>query len=124
MKAFSAFALVVLMGVAARPSVAADDDDNAKKIVGVWEVAKSEELPAGATVEFTKDGKVIAIIKADGKEHKIEGTYKVEKDKLMTKVTINGKTTEDTDEIVKLTDEAMELKDKDKKVTTFTKKKK
>ena len=36
------------------------EDDNVKKIVGVWELTKSAgELPVGTTIEFTKDGKLI-----------------------------------------------------------------
>ena len=119
-KALSALVAVVL--VCASVGRAADDD-NAKKIIGKWEITKSDDVPAGTTVEFTKDGKVIAIAKAEGKEVKVEGTYKVEKDKLISKLTVNGKTIEDTDEIVKLTDDALELRDKDKKVTTLKKKK-
>lgn len=120
MKALSAFVAVVL--VCASVGRAADDD-NAKKIIGKWEISKSEDLPAGTTVEFTKDGKVIATAKVEGKEVKLEGTYKVEKDKLTSKITVNGKTVEDTDDIVKLTDDTLELRDKDKKVTTLKKKK-
>jgi uncharacterized protein (TIGR03066 family) len=121
MRKFSAFALVVFMCVAVRSAAA--DDDNAKKIVGTWEVTKGAELSLGDVVEFTKDGKVIATVVVNKKEVKVEGTYKVEKDKLITKTVTNGKEIEDIDEIVKLTDDAMELRDKDKKVTTFKKKK-
>lgn len=121
MKALSAFGLAVLLGVACGARAA--DDDNAKKIVGTWVVEKAEEIPAGATVEFTKDGKVVVTAKVNDKEFKLEGTYKVEKDKLTTKMTFNGKTIEDTDTITKLTDEALELTDKDKKTATFKKKK-
>ena len=121
MRKFSAFALVMLMVVAIRPAAA--EDDNAKKIVGTWEVTKGAELSVGDVVEFTKDGKVIATVAINKKEVKVEGTYKIEKDKLITKTVSNGKEIEDTDEIVKLTDDALELRDKDKKVTTFKKKK-
>ncbi|MBN9118549.1 MAG: lipocalin family protein [Planctomycetes bacterium] len=120
MRAISAFGLVVLMSVAVRPASA--EDDNAKKIVGTWEITKSDHLPAGSTAEFTKDGKLTVVVKAD-KEKKVEGTYKVEKDKLTYKLIANGKEVEETDDIVKLTDDAMELRDTDKKLTTFKKKK-
>lgn len=121
MKALSAFGLAVLLSVACGARAA--DDDNAKKIIGVWVVEKAEEIPAGATVEFTKDGKLLLVAKINDKELKLEGTYKVEKDKLMTKMKIGDKVTEDTDTITKLTDEALELTDKDKKTATFKKKK-
>jgi uncharacterized protein (TIGR03066 family) len=121
MRTLSVFGLVLLGVVCGRDAAA--DEDYAKKIVGVWEVSKGGGAPAGAIAEFTKDGKVSVVVKQDGKELKAEGTYKVEKDKLITKITLNGKTAEDTDEIIKLTDDTMEIRDKDKKTTTFKKKK-
>ena len=99
-------------------------DDNAKKIVGIWEVTKSgSDLPAGSTIEFTKDGKLNAVIKADGMETKLDGTYKVEKDKLTVKIKIGDQSIEEVATIKKLTDEALEIEDKDKKVDVFKKKK-
>lgn len=121
MKALSAFGLAVLIGVACNARAA--DDDYAKKIIGAWLFDKGEGLPPGAVVEFTKDGKVTIVAKDKDKEEKIDGTYKVEKDKLISKFTANGKTVEETDTITKLTDEVLELTDKDKKTTTFKKKK-
>lgn len=122
MRTLSALGLALLLCVASK-SVAADDD-NAKKIVGTWEVSKSEtSLPPGAVVDFAKDGKLTVTLKAKDKEFKIEGTYKVEKDKLSVKLTFNGKTSEDTDDIAKLTDDTLEILDKDKKTTTFKRKK-
>ena len=121
MKTRIVFVFAMLLSVAAWSARA--EDDNAKKIIGTWEITKSEEVPAGSVVEFTKDGKLIINTKLDDKDLKLEGTYKVEKDKLMIKITFMGETNESTDEIVKLTDDAMELKDKDKKVTTLKKKK-
>jgi uncharacterized protein (TIGR03066 family) len=114
-----AFALGGLIVVTAGFSGAADDD-NAKKIVAKWEVTKSgSDLPEGSTVEFTKDGKITAVIKGD--ETKIEGTYKVEKEKLNVKLKIGDQSIEETVTITKLTDDALELKDKDAKVDVFKK---
>jgi uncharacterized protein (TIGR03066 family) len=106
-------------------AVAADDkDDFAKKIVGKWEITKSEaEAPVGAVIEFTKDGKFNISVKLDGKDVKLDGTYKVDKDKLTTEVSIAGKAEKDVDTIKKLTDEEMEIENKDKKVITLKKKK-
>ena len=57
--------------------------DNQAKIVGLWEVVKSEETSAGSTVEFTKAGKLILIQK--GKDPmKIEASYKVDGKMLTT----------------------------------------
>ena len=99
-------------------------DDNAKKIVGMWEITKAGgDLPAGTTIEFTKDGKLNAVIKADGMEVKLDGTYKVEKDKLTVKIKVADQNIEETATIKKLTDDALEIEDKDKKVDVFKKKK-
>ena len=55
MKAVLAGLLGVAMIVFAATAQA--QDDNAKKIVGIWEVSKAGgDLPAGSTIEFTKDG--------------------------------------------------------------------
>ena len=58
---------------------------NASRIVGKWEVAKApegEQLPTGAVFEFTRDGKLIMTAKIESIEVKMEGTYKVEGDKV------------------------------------------
>lgn len=114
-----ALALGALIVVTAGFGTAADDD-NAKKIVGKWEVTKSgSDLPTGSTVEFTKDGKLTAIVKGD--DTKIEGTYKVEKDKLSVKLKVGDQSVEETVTITKLSDTELELKDKDAKVDVFKK---
>ena len=62
---------------------------------------------------------------ANGKEVKLEGTYKVDGDKLTVKLSLpGGKDNEDTDTIKTLTDEKLVLVDKEKKENEFTKKKK
>jgi uncharacterized protein (TIGR03066 family) len=98
-------------------------DDNEKKIVGTWVLDKSSgDLPVGSVVEFTKDGKLSAMVKIETMEIKIEGTYKVEKDKLSVKLKAGDMNIEETATITKLTDEVLELKDKDGKVDAFKKK--
>ena len=114
-----ALALGGLIVVTAGFATAADDD-NAKKIVGKWEITKSgSDLPVGSTVEFTKDGKLSAVIKGD--DTKLEGTYKVEKEKLTVKLKVGDQSVEETVTITKLTEDALELKDKDTKVDVFKK---
>ena len=51
------------------------------------------------------------------------GTYKVEKDKLTVKIKLGEQNIEETATIKKLTDDALETEDKDKKVDVFKKKK-
>ncbi|HEV3387183.1 MAG TPA: lipocalin family protein [Gemmata sp.] len=122
MKALSAAVLGV--AIVAFAGTARAEDDNAKKIVGNWELTKAgSDLPVGTLVEFTKDLKLNATLK-DGKDEKITGTYTIEKDKITVKVTYQGQMLEPkTATIKKLTDDALEIEDEDKKVDVFKKKK-
>ncbi len=73
----------LMIGIVA--SVRAEDKaDNKAKIVGTWEVVKSDEAPppVGAVIEFGKDGKMKVTHKQDDKEVTAEGTYTVEGDTL------------------------------------------
>lgn len=67
----------------------AGEKDVRSKLIGHWEVVKSEDAPAGASVEFTKGGKLILTPKGTGK--KIEARYTVEGNKFTTTRTENGK---------------------------------
>jgi uncharacterized protein (TIGR03066 family) len=68
---------------------AADEkkNDNAKLIVGTWEViaAHAGGPPKGGTVEFTKDGKLKVVGEQNGMKQAFEGTYTVEGDKMVLK---------------------------------------
>jgi uncharacterized protein (TIGR03066 family) len=111
--------------MAAFAGAAAVQDDNAKKIVGAWEVAKQTgDLPVGTVVEFTKDGKMTVVVKEGGQDLKLEGTYKVEKEKLNVSLKVGDEKHDEMLTIKKLTDDALEVEDKDKKTETFTKQKK
>jgi uncharacterized protein (TIGR03066 family) len=122
MKGVFAGLLGVVMVVVAGTAQA--QDDNAKKIVGIWEVAKAGgDLPAGSTIEFTKDKMIKAVVKVEGMEVKLEGTYEVVKEKLTVKIKVADQNIEETATIKKLTDDALEIEDKDKKVDVFKKKK-
>ncbi len=121
MRALSVALLGVVMVVFA--GTARAEDDNAKKIVGMWELTKAGgDLPVGTIVEFTKDLKLTATIKDS--TDKVTGTYKIDKDKLTVKVTFMGQMLdEETATIKKLTDDTLEIEDKDKKIDIFKKKK-
>lgn len=122
MKAVFAAALGLAIVVFAGNAQA--QDDNAKKIVGTWIVDKAGgDLPVGSSIEFTKDGKLMAVVKAEGMEVKLDGTYSVAKDKLTVKIKIGDQNLEETATIKKLTDDALEIEDKEKKVDVFKKKK-
>ena len=112
--------LFALTGFAA----ADDKDDNAKKIIGKWEVTKSgSDIPNGSTIEFTKDLKLNVVVKEKDMEVKFDGTYKVEKDVLTVKLKAGDQTIDESVTILKLNDKDLELKDKDGKVDVLTKKK-
>jgi len=103
---------------------AAKKDDPATRLVGTWELAKSGgDLPPGTIIEFTKDGKLKAVLKADDQEITIEGTYKLDKNKIEVKVKVGEETVEETVTIKRLTDKELEVEDKEGKVDTFKKKK-
>jgi uncharacterized protein (TIGR03066 family) len=122
MKLYSAFTLGALLLIPTGFCRAADE--NATKIVGKWEITKADNKDLmGAAVEFTKDGKLIIKMKIDDKDVTLEGTYTVEKDKLVTKIKVDDQVNEDTHTITKLTDDALELIDKEKKVTVLKRKK-
>jgi uncharacterized protein (TIGR03066 family) len=97
------------------------------KLVGKWELTKSESnnAPKGAIIEFKKDNKLSITVDFNGKSLELSGTYKVDGDKLT--VTIKppdgGKEDSDTDTIKSMTDDKIVLIDKDKKETELTKKK-
>jgi uncharacterized protein (TIGR03066 family) len=122
MRTLATLALGLCIVVAANTAQA--QDDNAKKIVGIWVVEKAGgDLPVGSTIEFTKDGKLLAVVKNDGMELKLNGTYKVDKDQLTVKVMIGTESVEETVTIKKITDDTLEIEDKDKKIDVFKKKK-
>jgi uncharacterized protein (TIGR03066 family) len=80
-KVLGVAAVVCLLDTAVR---ADDKADNAKLIVGTWTVEKADEgtVGKGATVEFTADGKCKAVHKKGDEDFTVEGTYKVDGDKL------------------------------------------
>jgi uncharacterized protein (TIGR03066 family) len=92
---------------------------NKDKIIGVWEVTKSADAPPGATVEFTKDGKMKMTFAINGKEMSAEGSYTVEGDKVNS-VGPDGK--KDTATIKKLTESQLVVEDAKGKTDEYKKK--
>lgn len=115
--AFTAGVVMVLLGGTA-PTRAQDE---ATKIVGVWEVVKSEDLPAGSTIEFATDGKFTVKVKGE-KDEVGTGSYKVEKAKLTVKLKFGDQAFEQSATIKKLTPTELHLEGDDKKVDEFKKK--
>jgi uncharacterized protein (TIGR03066 family) len=123
MKRVSAFGVgLVAVLVLAGGSHRAQAQDEAKTIVGVWEVAKSSDLPPGSTIEFAKDGKVKVLVKEKGEPINLEGTYKVEQTRLTVKLKLGDQTIDETVTIKKLTATDLHLEDKEKKVDEFKRK--
>jgi uncharacterized protein (TIGR03066 family) len=120
---------VILTGVLALLSSKAVSAAPAPKsyrglIIGVWEVTKSEDgTPPMTTLEFTKDGKLKVATKVGDQSLNIDGTYKLEGDKIT--VTIQSpeeKELTDTLTIIKLTDTELITKDQKGKTDEFKKK--
>src|SRR5262245_45850303 len=93
--------------------------DTAKRLIGVWEVTKSDDAPPGATVEFTKDGKILVRAKVKDMDIKVDGTYEVKKDQIVTKVSFGDKSKTETHTIKKLTDKELIIMDEQGKVEEY-----
>lgn len=112
------FAVLALAGSA---SVKADD---APKLLGKWEVTKSTgDTPVGAVVEFAKDGKLSVTISNEGKDVKLDGTYKLNGKKLSVTLSVNEQKVEQDLTATFKGDDGLELEDADKKTDTLKKKK-
>jgi uncharacterized protein (TIGR03066 family) len=103
---------LLVLGLAA--VVRADDkkaDVDKGKLVGTWEVVKSDEggpPPVGTVVTFTKDGKFkITHKNKEGKEETGEGTYSVDGAKLTVTMKHGDKEDSHSITIKKLTDTAL-----------------
>ncbi|MBM3981622.1 MAG: hypothetical protein FJ304_15355 [Planctomycetes bacterium] len=117
MKLISAAVLALLVDLGAARA------DDTPKLIGKWEVTKSGgETPVGSTVEFTKDGKMTALVPLDGKATKLTGTYKLDGKKLSVKLALNEQKIEH-DFTVKFKGETeLELEYPDKTADTLKKK--
>jgi len=115
----------LVVGLLASAVRADDKADNAKKVVGKWELTKVESggLPQGTIIEFTKDGKVKVTAKKDDADFNLEGTYKVDGDTLTVTMKAGEEERKQTITIVKLTDSEMHTKNEQGKMAELTKKK-
>lgn len=98
--------------------------DNAKMLVGQWEISKPADggLGKGSVVEFTKDGKIKVTRKGDT-DMVMEGTYKLDGDAFTTTMKVKEEERTQTFTIVKLTETELHVKNKDGKESELTKKK-
>lgn len=111
-----ALAVCLLVGF----TVGAYGQDNKEKLLGKWELTKGE-APPGSTIEFTKDGKLKMVAKVKDKEFSMEGTYKVDGDKIVTALKIGEKEIKETMTIKTLTDKALVTLDEKGKTDEFKK---
>ncbi|MDB5308444.1 MAG: hypothetical protein JWO38_2646 [Gemmataceae bacterium] len=108
--------LAVTTGAAADEKKAEKID--AKKLVGKWEPANA---PKGATIviELTKDGKAKMSFEFGDKKDSVEGTYKVDGNKLTLTRKVDGKDDSETMTVDKLTDDEMVTVDEKGKKETL-----
>jgi uncharacterized protein (TIGR03066 family) len=95
-----------------------DEKIDAKKLVGKWEPAGGKEP---VVVEFTDKGKLILSVEVGGKTEKVEGTYKLDGNKLKMVLSFGGKDQEETITVSKLTDDELVGKDSKGKEETLKK---
>jgi uncharacterized protein (TIGR03066 family) len=105
--------LVICFGVSAK-----DEKIDAKKLVGKWE-PKEQVKDKAFTIEFTKDGKVTITAASGGKDTKVEGTYKVDGNKVTTTMKFGDKERTETHTVSKLTDTELVSKDEKGKEETL-----
>ena len=99
----------------------AKDTDYSKKILGTWVITKGE-APPGATVEFTKDGKMKLRAQLGEKELAIDGTYTLQGDTITSHLSFGGQKKTETDKIKKLTDKELIVEDDKGKVQEYKRK--
>jgi uncharacterized protein (TIGR03066 family) len=98
-----------LVGLAVAEDKDTKDDSIADKLIGRWEAVKGTGLPAGAIVEFRKDGKMTMTVKdKEGKEQKMEATYKVKGKSFDITMKRNDETRTMTIKVTRITDKEME----------------
>lgn len=114
----------VLVGLSASSRAEDDTKNYAKLIVGKWEVSKADEgtVPNGTPIEFTKDGKIKAIVGQGDDKVTIEGTYKVVKDRIEMTLKRGDQEKSQTITITKLTTKEMVTKNEEGKVVELKKK--
>ena len=110
-----------VMYFAAVPAAAEDID--ARKLVGAWELSAGADTPKGTTVEFGKDSTLVMRATIEGREWKLEGTYKVEGDQLTSVIRVQDTDIKSVDTIARLTDDTLELVNAGKPVATLRRKK-
>lgn len=130
----------VMVGCFALVAVAAAADEKAvdkDKLIGAWKLAKSGGKAAteNVVIEYTKDGKLKIVMtappglakggkKAAAQTFTVEGTYKVEKDKITVALKQGGREQKGTATVKTLTDKKLVMVDEKGKEDEFEKQEK
>ncbi len=113
--------VLVLAGLSAY-AYAEDKKFDAGKLVGKWQPDAKDAPPSGKiTIEMFKDGKLTLSADLGGQSMNVEGSYKLQGDKLTIKMKFPGAPEERSADltIVKLDDEVLVTKEGDKKEETL-----
>lgn len=97
-----------------------DKKIDGKLLIGKW-VPKEEKKGLSMTLEFKKEGKLAFAVDFMGKTETIDGTYKLDGDKLEVVIKFLGEEKKDTLTIKKLSETELETTDSKGKTDTFTK---
>lgn len=111
-------AAILLFSVANASDDKKDEKIDVKKIIGKWEPTEGKQ-DFKMVVEFAEKGKLSLSLTVMDKTEKIDGTYKVEGNKMDLTLSIGGKEQKETLTILKLTDEEMATEDSKGKKETF-----
>jgi uncharacterized protein (TIGR03066 family) len=113
-----AVALAVAAGAPAQETKGEKID--AKKLIGKWQPAEKKDKEA-VTIEFAKDGKLYLTADFGGKAEKLEGTYKLDGNKLTVGVKLGDKEQTETVTVTRLTDDELMTEDSKGKKETLKK---
>ncbi len=111
-------AAILMFSAASAADDKKDDTIDLKKIVGRWEPIEGKK-DFKMVVEFAEKGKLSLSVTVMEKTEKIEGTYKLEGNKMDLALSFGGKEQKETLTILKLTEEEMATEDSKGKKETF-----
>lgn len=115
--------MVLCFAIAALAFQAAGADDkkvekiDEAKLLGRWEPKERK----GRAVEFLKDGKLTVMLPGSSGEVKLDGTYTIDGNKLLTVLKAANQEVKNTITVTKLTDTEMSGTDEKGKADTFVK---
>jgi uncharacterized protein (TIGR03066 family) len=120
MRTFVGCVLTLVLAVSATAVAQEKGKIDGKLLIGKWAPKEEKKGPA-MTLEFLKDGKLSLAVDFMGKMEKIDGTYKLDGDKLEVALKFGGDEKKETLTVKKLTDSELETVDSKDKKDTFTK---